>query len=146
MASKCALGVIAAALLLTTASIPQATPPKPAVVSLIQLIANPDKYDGKPVAVIGFLRLEHEADLLYLGKDDYENVILPNTLWVDATEEMGKDRNELEMKYVRIEGIFKAGHEQRNMVSVGGLTGIKECKLWSDPLDPLEGKIKRMPK
>lgn len=39
---------------------------EPLHVSLIQLIANPEKYDGKQVAVVGFLRLEFEGNALYL--------------------------------------------------------------------------------
>jgi len=54
----------------------------PLVVSLIQLIATPEKFEGKFIAAIGFLRLEHEGYLLYLGKDDYDNVVLADALWV----------------------------------------------------------------
>jgi hypothetical protein len=41
-------------------------------VSLIQLIANPESYDGKKVRIIGFLRLEFEGDALYLHQVDFE--------------------------------------------------------------------------
>lgn len=34
-------------------------------VSLVQLIANPDKFDDKPVLVMGFLRLEYEGNATY---------------------------------------------------------------------------------
>ena len=36
----------------------QVAPSRPIVVSMIQLIANPEKFDGKSVAVVGFLALE----------------------------------------------------------------------------------------
>jgi hypothetical protein len=37
---------------------------------MIQLIANPQAWDGKHVRVIGFLRLEFEGDALYLHRED----------------------------------------------------------------------------
>lgn len=119
-------------------------PTRPPVVSIVQLIATPEKFDGKLVSVIGFLRLEHEGYLLYLGKEDYDNVVLANALWVDATEEMGKNREKLELKYVKIVGTFRAGHEKRNLFSPGGITDIKNCQFWSDPAHPLEGRVKSM--
>jgi hypothetical protein len=119
----------------------------PMVVSVIQLIATPEKFEGKLISVIGFLRLEHpEGYLLYLHKEDYDNVELANALWVDATEEMGKNRGKLELKYVKIVGTFRAGHEKRNLFSPGGITDIKDCQFWSDPASPLENKIKAMHK
>jgi hypothetical protein len=119
-------------------------PASPSVVSVIQLIATPEKFDGKLISVIGFLRLEHEGYLLYLGKEDYDNVVLANALWVDATEEMGQNRVKLELKYVKIVGTFRARHEKRNLFSPGGITDIKNCQFWSDPAHPLEGRIKSM--
>ena len=119
-------------------------PTSPPVVSVVQLIATPEKFDGKLISVIGFLRLEHEGYLLYLGKEDYDNVVLANALWVDATEEMGKNREKLELKYVKIVGTFRAGHENRNLFSAGGITDIRNCQFWSDPAHPLEGQIKSM--
>jgi len=121
------------------------TPPaSPAVVSVIQLIATPEKFDGKLISVIGFLRLEHEGYLLYLSKNDYDNVVLANALWVDATEDMGKNREKLELRYVKLVGTFRAGHEKRNLYSPGGITDIKNCQFWSDPDHPLESRIKSM--
>ncbi len=119
-------------------------PASPPVVSIVQLIATPEKFDGKLISVIGFLRLEHEGYLLYLGKEYYDNVVLANALWVDATEDMGKNREKLELKYVKIVGTFRAGHEKRNLFSPGGITDIKNCQFWSDPAHPLEGRIKSM--
>ena len=118
---------------------------KPSLVSMVQLLATPEKFDGKRIVVLGFLQIHQEADLLYLSKEDYDNVILGNTLWVDVTEEMGKRRETLGLKYVRLEGTFRAGNEMRNRVSVGGITDITSCELWSDPSDPREKKISREP-
>ncbi len=41
-------------------------------VSLINLIATPEKYNGKWVRVIGVARFEFEGDALFLSKSDYD--------------------------------------------------------------------------
>ena len=56
-------------------------------VSLIQLIANPEKYDGKQVQVVGFLRLEFEGNALYLHEDDYTNNLYGNAVGIGVTKE-----------------------------------------------------------
>lgn len=116
----------------------------PLVVSIIQLIATPERFDGKIVSVIGYLRLDHEGHLLYLRREDYENVILENSLWIDSPRELMEQREKLEFKYVKIVGTFRAGHAKRNMFSAGGFTQLQSFGLWSDPDHPLEGKIKSM--
>ena len=58
---------------------------EPTDVTLVQLIANPDRVDGKLVRVIGFLRLEFEGDVLDLHREDYENEILGHGIWVSVT-------------------------------------------------------------
>jgi len=116
---------------------------RPIVVSMIQLIANPEKFDGKSIAVVGFLGLEYEANLLYLNMGDYDNVEVANALWIDTTEEIRKNREHLNLFYVRIEGTFRAGHgNKRSEFLVGGITDIKKCTFYSDPAHPLIERIK----
>jgi len=43
----------------------------PEDVSLIQLIANPQAYDGKTVRITGFLHLEFEGNAIYLHNEDF---------------------------------------------------------------------------
>ena len=134
------------AVLIVLFSIPSssgAVPASPLIVSAIQLISTPEKFDGKSVAVIGYLRLESpEGLLLYLHKEDYDHVILSNALWVDATKDMLNNREKLALKYVRIVGTFRAGDEKRNLYAPGGITDIITCRFWSDPANPLENQIK----
>jgi hypothetical protein len=51
-------------------------------VSIVQLIATPEKYDGKVVQVMGFLRLEFEGNAIYLHEDDYTHAIYKNGLMI----------------------------------------------------------------
>jgi len=111
---------------------------------MIQVIASPEKFDGKRLVVLGFLDFEREADLLFASKDKYDNVILPDTLWIDPTEEMGRNKAMLHLKYVRIDGIFHAGAQRRFRFAVGGMTDIRSCTPWSDPSHPGRERIDEM--
>src|SRR5688500_7039910 len=81
---------------------------EPLGVSLWQLIATPDRYDGKRVRAVGFLRLEFEGNGLFLHEEDYKHGLLKNGLWVDESEDMRKNHAQLDRKYVLIEGTFNA--------------------------------------
>jgi hypothetical protein len=97
-------------------------------VSLIQLISNPEKYDGKPVRLIGFLRLEFEGNALYLHREDYEQS-LPNGIWVDVPKDLSKDENRLlNNQYVICEGIFHAADLAQFR---GELKAINRIEIWS---------------
>lgn len=77
-------------------------------ISIITLIANPEKFEGDTVRVSGFLNLEFEGNALYIHEEDYEHRMFKNSIWVDI------DRDSLKLpyfkkynkKYVEIEGVF----------------------------------------
>src|SRR5262245_25499828 len=69
-------------------------------VTLLQMLAQPEKYDKKEIQIIGYLHLEFEGNGLYLHKEDYNHGIIGNVIWVEATEKMEKDKKDLNDKYV----------------------------------------------
>jgi hypothetical protein len=79
---------------------------EPVDVSMIQLLATPEKFDGKFVRTYGFLRLEFEGKALYLHKEDYTNALTKNSVWVDVPET--GEYLSLNMHYVLVEGVFNA--------------------------------------
>jgi hypothetical protein len=81
---------------------------EPAAVTLVQLIANPEKFDGRLIRVIGFLRLQFEGDVLYLHREDYENTILGNGIWVNVTPAITQQSATLNLHYVLLEGVFSS--------------------------------------
>jgi len=50
--------------------------------SLVSVLANPEKYDGKRVMVTGFLHFQFEDSALYLSKEDADYLNGKNALWV----------------------------------------------------------------
>ena len=104
---------------------------EPTDVTLVQLIANADKFDGRLIRVIGFLRLEFEGNVLYLHREDYENALLGNGIWVDVTPAMAKERAALNMNYVLLEGIFSShDHGHMGMWS-GAIRQIRRSEVWA---------------
>ena len=102
-------------------------------VSMIALIANPDRYDGKLVRIIGFLRIEFEGNAVYLHRSDYEHAISKNGLWT----EIDMARKDLDKKYVLIEGTFEADNHGHMGMFSGAITNIRRAQLWSDPEKPV---------
>jgi len=75
-------------------------------ISMVEILANPKKYDGKVVEIEGFLSLEHEGQAIYLNEDDYEFFNRKNGIYViaDISPEVKKECN---LKHVRIIGKFQ---------------------------------------
>jgi hypothetical protein len=93
-------------------------------VSLIQLIATPDKFDGKRVMVVGVSEIEFEGNALYLHKEDRDLSLYKNALWL----EVPKDKEALwkahSSKYVLVVGTFRAGNLGHEDMFSGALEGI----------------------
>ena len=103
---------------------------EPTNVTLVQLIANPEKFDGKLVRVIGFLRLEFEGDVLYLHREDYENAILGNGIWVEVNPLIAKKRADLNMSYVLLEGVFNSRERGHMGMWSGELQQVRRAEVW----------------
>jgi hypothetical protein len=58
--------------------------PEPQYVSMVELLANPSSYDGKRVALSGYLYIKGngEDDAVFLHKEDRENWLASNSIWV----------------------------------------------------------------
>lgn len=89
---------------------PTATPPVNweayEAVSMVQLIATPQQFDGRKVRVSGFATVEFEGTALFLTRDDVKYLNTKNGLWLDLGSE---DRRTMDRRYVRVYGVFAAG-------------------------------------
>ena len=96
-------------------------------VSMIQLIANPEQYDAKPIRLIAFLNVEFEGDALYLHREDFERGMLANAVAISLTDRQARVARHLNRGYVIVEGVFSAkerGHMGTFSGSIGQLTRI----------------------
>jgi hypothetical protein len=99
-------------------------------VSMVQLIATPEKFDGKFVRVNGFLNLGFEGDSLYLHREDFVQGLVRNGIWVVRTEAMERDEKKLNSHYVLIEGIFDAQHHGHMDMFGGALKNVTRVETW----------------
>ena len=120
---------------------------QPAAVSLVQVLATPERYHGQRVRVEGFLHCEFEDSALYLSKSDGDYLIGRNAIWVSYSAETQKSlhrgseklpvnvRCDANRKYVLLEGRFNPnGHGHMDCCSgeLEDVTRLMELKRWSE--------------
>jgi len=103
-------------------------PPDLPDISLVRLLADPEPYDEKIVRVRGFLDLEFEGTALYLHREDCEQMLSKNALWLHVTAEIWEREYELTERYVLVIGVFRAhNHGHMNLFS-GAITNIQDIR------------------
>jgi len=105
---------------------------------LVRLVVSPEKYHGKRVRVIGFVRLEEEGSGVYVHKEDYQHALIGNGVWINVSgarldADGQKNRN---MKYCLIEGTFDAKKRGHKGAWSGSIKNISRFEVWSDPAKP----------
>jgi hypothetical protein len=102
-------------------------------ISIIKLIATPEKYHGKQIQVIGYLNLEFEGDAIYLHKEDYSKGISNNGFWVNFSKETieKKNLNDYNKKYVIIVGTFDMNDRGHMGMFGGTIKNITRLDLWN---------------
>ena len=111
----------------------QAADTRPPTVSMVQLLANPESFNERRVAIGGFLSLEYEGSAIYLHADDFEHQLRKNALWVFIPKSQA-DRECFDQRYVVVIGTVKSnflGH-------MGAYSGSIEVErvLSSGPPEP----------
>ena len=98
-------------------------------VSMIQLIATPEKYDKQHIRVIGYLLLEFERTVIYLSSLDYENSISKNALQLKDLDL--KKYSKENKSYVLIEGIFNfKTYGRRGLLYSGSIEKVNRLMKW----------------
>jgi hypothetical protein len=98
-------------------------------VSLVNLIATPEKYHQRKIRVIGFLHLEFEGNCLYLHRDDFEYGMSKNAIWLNLTTK-DKELRRLSNEYVILEGTFESKMTGHMGMNSGSITNISRLELW----------------
>jgi hypothetical protein len=110
-----ALGLLCALLAATLASctLSQESPePIVCYCSMVSLLADPERYDGKRVPTEGVATIGFEASAIYLSKEDARHHVLSNGIGIALPEDPTprNDFRHLEGKYVLGEGRFHQPH------------------------------------
>lgn len=97
---------------------------------MIQLIANPERYDGSPIRLIAFLNLEFEGNALYLHREDYEKSLSANAIWISLTDQQENSSKKLSGGYVLVEGTFRAKERGHMGMFAGSVERITRIQSW----------------
>jgi hypothetical protein len=98
--------------------------------SMIDLIANPELFDGKKVIVKGYVHFEFEGNAIYLHKEDFLYGIDRNSLWLSLSSiDRAKKFPDCQDSYAVVRGTFKAGIGGHNDMASGELHDIAECSV-----------------
>jgi len=99
-------------------------------VSMIQLIANPHQYEGKPIRVTAFLNLEFEGNALYLHREDFDRSIISNAVWISLEDDQLRMSRKLSGGYVLVEGIFTAKDRGHFGLFSGSIQHVTRIQSW----------------
>ena len=100
-------------------------------VTIIQLIASPEKYNGELIRVIGVGNLEFEGNYLSLSKEDHKYGT-GNQIWIELSNKAipYDEAQEYNGKYVIVEGIFDKDDLGHLSMFHGTIKDISRYELW----------------
>jgi len=104
-------------------------------VTMIQLIATPEKYDGQLVRVIGVGNLEFEGNCISLSKEDLKYGV-GNSIWIELGEKAisYEEAQQYNGEYVIIEGVFDKDDCGHMDMFCGSIKNISRYELWDSYL------------
>ena len=99
-------------------------------VSFISLVANPEKYAGKRVQVIGFVKLEFEGNALYFSRDAAEVNDSQSAIWLDVAGLAISQPQTFDHQVVIVAGKFNAENRGHLGMFAGTLEAISRFDRW----------------
>jgi hypothetical protein len=132
--------MIILALLLTSVTTGRSSglgPRVPVPVSMLQLIATPERFDGKSVGAIGYLVLHNGGGFLYLHREDSDFGLYVNALKIEFDRESSSDDPAFDSHYLYLIGSFDAKDKGPLSAFGGSIKNAKVIALWSAPKIPL---------
>jgi hypothetical protein len=96
-------------------------------VSMVALLADPERFDGAPVRVVGYLATGPERRAIYLHREDWKNNLSRNAVWLRPDE---RPLSEYERKYVSVAADFVATDHGHLGLYGGALANIESIVVW----------------
>lgn len=98
-------------------------------VSLVRLLATPERYDGRRVRVSGFLTLGFEDLGVHLDENAYEAGLRMNALWLDPPNWLTPTATrKLNRRYGEVAGTFDASEHGHMGVYAAALTDLRRIE------------------
>ena|SRR5438270_326678 len=126
---NCMLAHVCAGLALITL-VPTAGATEPIEVSMVQLLANPARFQNKLIQVEGYLHVKFEDECLYLSKEDADYLNGKHALWISYSDALSKRPNKpldyFDCKRVILIGIFNKNQTGHMGDEAGGITKVSD--------------------
>jgi hypothetical protein len=106
-------------------------------ISLIQLIAQPEKFAEQRVQVIGLCALKFEGKAIWISRDDLRYSITKNAVWLDIP--LNEESCKFDQKYVFVEGRFTAKNRGHLGLYSGTIEDISRIFLQRSSENPRDG-------
>lgn len=103
---------------------------EPVDVSIIQLISTPERYERKVVRLIAFLRIEFEGHALYMHREDYEQGITRNGIWIELPSQSVARSKPLDQSYIIAVGTFDSTNKGHMGLWSGSLSHVSRLDKW----------------
>ncbi len=105
-----------------------------APISIIRVLANPQEFEGKRIAVVGFLVLHKDGNMLYLHREDEEMGLYKNGFTVDFDSPLTPDDiARMNMHYVYLGGVYDTHYQGPGLGSSGTIKNAVNVVLWPTP-------------
>jgi hypothetical protein len=111
------------------------------IVSIVELIAAPEKWDGKNLSVVGFGVFEYEGDAVYLHKEDFDLGLAQNAVAIGlkykydhSLLDPSLNLDGLNKTYIRVSGTFVAasrGVSYFSGVTAGEISNVCFVESWA---------------
>jgi hypothetical protein len=102
---------------------PAAATGQPEAVSIVDLLARPEAYDGKFVRVEGFLHVHFEGTALFMTKEHADYLMCKYGFWV-SLDEVKYPAKDFDGKYVLLEGTFNRANKGHMRLWSGELRDV----------------------
>jgi hypothetical protein len=87
---------------------------------VIQLIATPERFDGKRIRVTGYLNIQFEDMALYLHEEDCMQGIQKNAFWIELPNSL----SQTPAGYVTVEAVLDPSRHGHLSAYQGTLTDV----------------------
>jgi hypothetical protein len=122
--------LFAAMLLLNLGGVPFAHAAATQPVSMQQVVAEPQRFDGQRIRVSGFLRLEFDRNALYLSRNDFNESVAAHALRLELSNSQLRSLGKLNNGRVSVEGTFAA---KKGGPWAGSLHRVAEIRMARKP-------------
>ena len=96
-------------------------------VSIVTLLAQPANRTARRVQVSGFLSLDFEGHALYLHKEDYQEGLSLNSIYLQLSPEQEAQYKNLDKSYVTVEASFQKRRNSEDIFT-GVLFQVREIR------------------